>query len=457
MRTIGPFRNGWTLVPSRVNVMTAAATLIGVVLVAGALRADFALGIAAVCVAGVLFAAFSGRPRLAFIVWIISLTMIPIWISVDVVVTVPVHCIVAIIALLANFSGSQPQLNPFDLYVATLVLLTLLAVALGDANPAYCAQIIVRWCIPYIAVRVLVTGVGTRFAGNVIAVTLALVGFLALLEFLTDIHPFTSWVSNAQEFDTWHEIQSRGGSNRSEWAFGHSIALGGALSLAIPFIAKSSYRTWVKAAMLLCVSAGVLVTGSRAALLAALLTASICLLYSIRLPIARAFSLAFVALVSFIVGPVFGDRIGAWARGTSIEAAQSAGHRERLYSLLLDRIEWFGRSPGAAHGVGDQASTDSAILVVGVAFGWVVLALVLFPLLVSTIRVFTSRASAAEIALVGQWPLFATVALITQYESLVFVVVGLAVQAVTSQTATSSARSRPTGTIGGPLSPSALD
>jgi hypothetical protein len=291
------------------------------------------------------------------------------------------------------------------------------------------AQQPIRWGIPFLAARVLVSATGIRFATDVIALLFAIVGGLAVLELLMVWHPFVNWNIETPEFAIWHSIQTRGGMDRSEWAFGHSIALGGSLALSIPFIARSTFNSLLKAAMLISVSAGIVATASRGALIAAGLSAAICLLYVAKNRFVRTASIALTLLGAFLMTPAYAPFLQSWARGATDEEQHSADYRNTLYSTYLPNIEWFGRSPIHTR----INSIDSAIVRLGLEFGWIVLVILLLPLALSIVRVVAGRASTAEIALVGQIPLFATVALITQYESIVFVVVGIAVQTIIAE------------------------
>jgi hypothetical protein len=111
------------------------------------------------------------------------------------------------------------------------------------------------------------------------------------------------------------------------------------------------------------------------------------------------------------------------------EQQQSIAYRNFLYTTYSSAIQWVGQSPLAP----SIASADSTFLHIGLQFGWIVLIAVLVPLGVCAIRVMVGRGSVAEIAIVGQLPLFLTVALITQYEFMVFFVAGIAVQLAISQ------------------------
>ena len=122
-------------------------------------------------------------------------------------------------------------------------------------------------------------------------------------------------------------------------------------------------------------------------------------------------------------------------QGQSYEQDASIFARGFVYSAFLGDIRLFGQSPTFnPNDVAVASIIDPWLLPNGLTFGWIVVAFYLFPLALASIRAFGSRASIAEIALVGQIPMFATVSLITQYESVIFLVVGIAIQIATDQT-----------------------
>ena len=385
--------------------------------------------LAAVC-GGLLFVAFLGRPRLALTVWMLSLVMVPIWIGVDFFATVPAHCIVALIAVAATLSREPSRFVKFDAYITLLLAVSLAAVLLGDASPGLWIQMVVRWGVPYLAARVLISATGIRFAINLIAVLFGLVGALAALEFFLVWHPFVEWNNGSSEYAIWHIIQIRDGGDRSEWAFGHSIALGGSLALSIPFVVHSSYNWLTKIALAVAIGGGITVTASRSALAAAVLTAGICFVYVAKTRITRIAAFALSSIGVLMTTTFFGSQLQTWARATSDEERWSFDHRFFLYSTYLPKIELFERSSASSIGRHGASSIDSTIVRIGLEFGWIVLILALMPLVLCTVRVVIGRGSIAEIAIVGQIPLILTVALITQYESLIFFVAGVAVQMI---------------------------
>jgi hypothetical protein len=410
-----------------------AAVVAGWAVGAGLLTALFATDnvnrLLAALGAALLFTACWGRPKIALVVWMLAITMMPIWISVHFFATLPMHCIVAVIAVAATIGRSRMTITRYDVYFALILGIALVAVLFGSSTGPLWAQLVVRWGIPFFATRVLLSGTGIRFGTSLMAILFGVVGGLATIEFLLSWHPFVGLYVNNVEFNNWHGIQTRGGRDRSEWAFGHSIALGGALALSIPFVAQSTFRPPTKTLLFVAVFVGIVVTASRGAFVAAGLTSALCLLLSFRRQITRAFIIAVAAISAYLLASASNEWWNIWARGASGEEQVSFNYRNSLYSSYLSDVKLFGKSFIQVQG-SEVHSIDSAILRLGLEFGWVFLIVLMMPLALSMARVLIGNASFAELALVGQTPLFASVALITQYESLVFVVVGFAVQAL---------------------------
>jgi hypothetical protein len=359
----------------------------------------------------------------------LSLVMVPVWMSIDYIATVPAHCVIAVLVTAANIGRTNFRFTKYDGYFALFLLLSFAAVLVGGSSWAFCAQIVLRWGIPFLAARVLVSATGTRFAVNAIALIFGLVGGLAVLELVAAWHPFVGWNSGNLEYQIWHVIQMRNGGDRSEWAFGHSIALGGSLVLSIPFVLRSSYSRVGKVALLIAVGSGIAVTASRGAFIATVVTVLICCLYITRQRVARLAGLLITVPALLVASSFLASTAESLARGSSKEERGSAAYRDYLYINYLPRIEWFGGAAGFDI-TRKNMSIDSELIYLGLAFGWILLLAALFPLLLSLIRVLSGRATTAEIALVGQVPLLITVALITQYESIFFLAVGIAVQMI---------------------------
>lgn len=117
-------------------------------------------------------------------------------------------------------------------------------------------------------------------------------------------------------------------------------------------------------------------------------------------------------------------RISEFVFGLTSETQQSAAYRGQLYNVLLPQLEAFGPSEYVTSGRNE--SVDSAFLYLGVNYGWLVLLLATIPLAIILIRLIKGTTSLIEVGVLGQLPLLLTVALITQYQSLLFFVVGIA-------------------------------
>lgn len=410
------------------SVTVSTCVALSAIAIAWSIWAGQTLTLLALSCGALTLVAFWSHPKLSYVVWLLSLTMVPIWISIDLAANVPAHCIVALLAIAATLPRTNLTFTKYDAYFLVFLFLSFAAVLIGGSTSASWAQILLRWGIPYLAARVLVSAVGVRFAVNAIAIILGVVGGLAVLELVLSWHPFSGLSTASLEYEIWNTIQVRSGIDRSEWAFGHSIALGGSLAMSIPFILRSSLGNALKLVLFVMVLLGIISTASRGALIAAAFTAAICLLYLARNRVARTAGLLVMTVAALLAVSAVDTLLQGWARGSTDEEQSSFEYRNYLYSTFLPEIEWFGRSPIYVAGATRNQSTDSAILQLGLSFGWVVLIGALLPLALGVVRVVVGRASTPEIAIVGQIPLFTTVALITQYESLIFVVAGTAVQ-----------------------------
>lgn len=412
----------------------------------------------AVAVAGgaLLLLALWGRPRLALVLWVLSFTMIPPWISVHLIVRMPLPFIIALVALAATifYPGLRGSIRvtKYDVYFGVFLTICLGVLVTGDSDVHAPVVILVNWVAPYVAARVLTAAAGTGFTVNLIALVFGIVGGLAVVELALDWHPFTEWnVGSLQVYELWRPIQTRLGRPRSEWAFGHSIALGGSLALSVPFIARSTYGDFVKLGLFAMVAGGVFAAGSRGATVAFILTAGICVLNAQRLRDVRAISFVCVTAAITVILSFMLPAFDTWLIGSSRGDRASALYRGEIYEDFLPRISWLAPYDVYAPGENADKSIDSAVLDIGLRLGWVVLILAAFPLLMAAVRALAGTATVGEIALVGQVPVLATAALIAQYESWIFIVGGVAVTVLTRPTRAEAAESgqgiRSQGTI----------
>jgi hypothetical protein len=263
-----------------------------------------------------------------------------------------------------------------------------------------------------------------------VAIALSVVAVVAILEFLTGWNPFVAIPGSGGLHEDWSPIQERGGRARAEAAFGHSIALGASLALAVPLALASRFRSGVRLTMAVVLVAAAAITFSRIGLLTALGGVALSVLFvrsdlsaRMRWSVIGGLAVAAAGLSSLIVGTF--DAAGD-------EATASAGYRVDLLSLL-PTMRPFGladslyESPTGERTFGGYDSIDSAVLLVGLDYGWLPMAVVVLLLLAGLVCLLRGRATAPTIAVVAQIPALATVALITQYSTLLWFVAGLAV------------------------------
>ena len=390
-------------------------------------------------------------PRLAVLAYLLVLAFVPVWAGLNVKVFLEPQVLVGLLVLLPLLpSAGRHRVRPVvaDGLLALFVLASLAPLLVGRSSLTSVFDVAVQWLGAYLVGRFLAVRTGDDWVLRVIALVFSVVALLALVEYATGVNVFLLVPGTGPEHQVWATLQERGGVLRAEGAFGHSIALGAALSMAVPLTLASSYRVGVRLGMVALMVAGVVVTFSRIGLVCTALGIVLSLLarrdqLPARLRVLLAGALAVGAAV---VAPLL-TRVFA-AAGS--EASDSAAYRGDLLDLVADMRSLgfssaFYRAPDGTVYFGGFRSIDSALILEGLTYGWVPLAIAVVALAGGVLAVLARRASAPTIALVAQIPALATVALITQYSTMVFLVAGLAVHA-------QSVRGRPrtTGPTTGP-------
>lgn len=243
------------------------------------------------------------------------------------------------------------------------------------------------------------------------------VSLWGILEFLTGYYVVRVL------FPSENEIQVRGGFFRSEAAFGHSIAYGAALALAIPMTTK--LRHHVLSAQLV-LAGGILVSLSRGPMLALLL--GLLMTVTLLTPRRRRASLGLlIALVTFAIWAAAGL---FYSGATAIEVASSSTARVNQFELLFESIKPFepaGAMEVLADGslaVSGVAVIDSAPLRLAANYGWVPALLLLSPVFFALAGAVRLRLPSA-ISLLAQVPVLVVTSLITQWGALLFFVSGM--------------------------------
>ena len=389
---------------------------------------------------------FVGRrwPQVALAAWLLVVCFVPIWVEARLLVPWSAASGFGLLVLLAYLSRGLPlRWGLPDLLMTFLFVGAAAPYLLGRLSLSSLAGILSVWLVGYGLGRMAPRHVDLRWIFGAVAVFFTIVAFLAVIEFVTGWHGLASWGPSNASRAGWGSIQVRGGLERSEGAFGHSIALGTSLAMAMVLTIESRFRSWLRFAMIATMLCAVAVTFSRTAVICAVLglVASIAVLRSAE---ARAMRRWLVGLLVVGLALLVPFLLGVFE--ASDEAEGSAAYRGSLLSLVqyfqiagvTDALEVTasGRSYFAGY-----RSIDSQFILFGLSYGWLTLSAVLLLLGLAIFQLLRGRAQAPTVAIVAQIPALATVALITQYHLLFWFVGGLAVAAeVMSRASTSITR-----------------
>ncbi|MGY1854926.1 hypothetical protein [Modestobacter sp. SYSU DS0290] len=386
---------------------------------------------AAVAVLGMLV--LRRAPRLAFAGWLLVLCAAPVWVGIQVGVYFEPQVLMTLAVLAALFPLRRAlpvRLSGADVLVLGFLGSALVPVALGGATLSAVFVLLVQWAGAYALGRLVVHRLSLAWVQGAIAVAFSVVAVLALVEFAVHWNPFVSLPGGGALHDAWSPIQDRGGLPRAEGAFGHSIALGGSLALALPITLAAPFRSGVRLAMALLMAAACAGTFSRIGLGTAALGIALSLIAArTSLPTRlRVVLTGGLVVVGAAVGPLL-SRVFAAAGD---EATGSAGYRRDLLELVggirpLGLSPLYARSPTGEVTYGAFRSIDNSLLLLGLTYGWIPLVCLLLALLLAVGAVLSRRATAPTIALVAQVPALVSVALITQYSGWLWFVAGLAV------------------------------
>jgi hypothetical protein len=381
------------------------------------------------------FVVLQRSAKFAVGIWIVVLCFVPIWLGIGLGFNgnyyLPPTTAAALLVIIALFPVRSFRFSLIDALVLLLVVVGLSSLLTTSPSIAlgFVFTLATYFVAGYILGRIAPARVDIRWIYSAIGVAFTVVAVLALIEFALKWNPFVLLPANNSMFSVWGTLQERGGSLRAEGAFGHSIALGSSLALAIPLTLASRFRLWVRACMVLLMLLATIVTFSRVGMLAALLGLIISIVFmrdalTSRLRTALASTLVALSIILFpVVAAVFNDA------GT--EASDSVAYRGDLLSLIgsMNIVGVASSARREATGdvyFGNFRSIDSQLILTGLSSGLLALALIVLTLAVAIVLVLRGRASAATIAIVAQIPALATVALITQYSIFVWFVIGLA-------------------------------
>ncbi|WP_445443454.1 hypothetical protein [Clavibacter sp. km1a] len=372
-------------------------------------------------------------PRVAVSVWLAALCLLPVWTGVSAGgIHLPAASLAAILVIIAVSPVPGFRISPLDALVVLMGASALAGLLLGSDEKASLTTLVtfISYGVPgYLLGRLAAHRIGMPALQGIVAIAFTVVGALAVVEFATHVNPFISLPGNGGLRALWGTLQGRGGIVRAEGAFGHSIALGSSLAMAIPLTLASRFGLPARLAMTTVMVVGAVLTFSRVGMLGALLGLVLAIVFlrdaislRVRVTVTAVVVVVVVAIAPF-VRTVFDDA------GT--EATNSSDYRGDLYGLIPG-MQVLGLAASAYRGTdgrvfyGGFRSIDSQLVLTGLTFGILSAIGVLIALAVGVVLVLRGRATAATIALVAQIPALASVALITQYSIFVWFLAGVA-------------------------------
>lgn len=382
------------------------------------------------------------QARRAFVMFVVGLAFLPIWFGPTADTPLTVHLGLGLIAVAGLVLGRHPdsadipsgkpalRIMAFDVVMAALLVIAVASYLAGLVNLGQ-PYLMISWSVYYAVGRLAIAKLGLRYVAKVVAVTFSGVALFALVEFATGLNLWLEYLpGSSSSFAVWGTQQFRGGVPRAEAAFGHSIALGACLAIAIVLAAHAGLKVQQRLICIAVMLAALVTTFSRTGYVIAALGLFLVLFRS-RIP--RGMSIGIASL--FVIAVPVGLITTLTAFQTDDQAGDAASYRMWLLDLIPG-LRPIGASPlmhRAADGtssVGTFGSIDNAILLHALTNGWVPAVVLIAGLVAATIALLARPAQAPLIAIVALIPSFVTVALITQYGIMVWVVAGMAVSSV---------------------------
>ena len=379
-------------------------------------------------------------PRLAFVAALCTVCFVPVWVSARLGfngnMLIPAAVLACLAVSLILLPARTLRASPVD---GLLVLLVVMAASsFLTSDPVLTLSFLVtpfaHFVSGYLLGRIATARIGMDTVYRIIAVAFTVVAVLALVEFASGVNLFTGIRMDNSLFREWGDIQSRGGFDRAEGAFGHSIALGSSLALAAPITLAARLPFGLRLGMVALMLGATVVTFSRIGIICAFLGVVLCavLLRDRFSRLQRGLVLASATVIALAMLPLVLEVFTE----AGDEAANSASYRGDLLTTLssanlIGLSDDVYRSPTGALTFGGFISIDSQLILTALTTGVLALVAVIVAAAAAVILCLRGRAQAATIAVVAQLPALAAVALITQYSVMLWLIIGVA---ATSQT-----------------------
>jgi hypothetical protein len=403
------------------------ATLIGVAALATVIVTVLALYSPTLAIAGIgalfLLGLTVAKPMVGVVVWLAVLILIPDWTPLPVGLK-PVSAIgvVVLIGILVSRRRERIRITWPDFALAAAVI-TIGILTFLDGYPI----VLLSNLAAVLGVSYWLGRAAPDAARRAYLWAMVIVSIWGIFEFATRLHVFSQWALSTTHH--WDLIQTRSGVDRSEAAFGHAIAYGASIAMAIPFARELPRRAGLVQLILL---AGVFASVSRGPMLTAALALGLAVIFSTK-GRARAISIIGLVLAMIAILAVFQLLYGS---EDSDETQQSGDQRTIQLLATLPNVQWFGATglsfeDGRVQTLGTDI-IDNTFLRLAINFGWVLAALILAPLIFALFRLLRGEYTASSLALIGQIPVLLVTSLITQWQAALFFVAGMAVADLTA-------------------------
>lgn len=379
--------------------------------------------------AGILLVlASAAHPRFAVVLWLLSACFLPFWVGVENPFYLPASSLAGLLVLCGAFVRNPWRIGRVDTAVLLFCVLCLVCGVVGLSRPGDVTNVMTQWLLSFVVGRLLVQRAGLPFTYRAIACIFSAAAACSIVEFFSDWNPYYGWVVDNTQYLAWGHEQDRGGIVRAEWAFGHSIALGCALAMAIPIVFNCNFKPVFRAALIAVLLGGAVVSFSRSGMISAVFALLLSLLFFSDKEKARG-RLAVVLVLGSIAWFAIPKILSVFAE-EGRRATISADYRITLIDLIPSM-----NPLGLAKGYTEPSrgefyfqgfkSIDSTFVLLGVSFGFVIALLALVGVGWLAWRVLRRTSSAPAISVLAVVPALFTVALITQFGSIFWFFLGM--------------------------------
>lgn len=405
---------------SRARFFLPSVTLIGIAMCGlGAVRTPTVM--LALAVVALLFVLAFRWPQVGVSLWLVITCFVPAWTLISAaginagvsLVGVPI-----LAGLVLSRRCRAPGWHWVDLVLIAGTLMTAIFFFTYAQQSFLATNVVFALALPYFLGRL-----GHEFLARALVPVLLVGALWGLTEFASGLHVFQTWQPAVSE--TGPAVQERAGLSRSEASFGHAIAFGATMAMAIPLAARSRFPV----ASQLLFTAAALVSLSRGPLIATAFAFAL-LVYGRGL--GRSRSRSMVLLGGALVGLYLIMSFLYSGTGQS-DVVTSSAQRDLQISRALGTLNLLGPADGTVFNAAGQYVTngiaviDSAPLRLSLDFGILVAAMLLWPLVYVAARAILTRSSVAPaLAVCTQMPIILVTSFIMQWQSLLYLMAGMA-------------------------------